>query len=263
MADRRVAVVTGGSSGIGAATVAALAADGWTVVAVARGQAALHDVRDRIVAAGGDVAAESVDASDGDAMVDMAERVVASAGVPHAIVNAAGAGEWRFIEDTPPQLAVQMMSAPYFAAFNTTHAFMAPMLELRRGVIVSVGSPASFVPWPAATAYVATRWALRGLHEALRQDLLGTGVSSSHVVFGEVASPYFDRNDVGRSDLPYLSKVLRAISPRECAEVILATIARPRPQVIHPPAVRALAAFGRLFPPIGRRVTAWGAPRHT
>jgi len=255
-------VVTGGSSGIGAATGAALAAQGWTVVLVARGAEALRDVGDRIAAAGGHAVVEPLDASDGEAVVAMAERVTNTYGVPDAIVNSAGAGQWRFIEETPPAMAEQMMSAPYFAAYNTTHAFMVPMLERRRGVIVHVGSPASLGPWPGATAYTAARWALRGLHEALRQDLIGTGLHSCHVMFSIVSSAYFDTNEVTDDVLPPLGKRIPPISPRECAEVIVRTIAKPRPQVLHPPALRRLYRQYQLMPAIGRRAVAWGARRH-
>ena len=262
MTSQRLAVVTGGSSGIGAATAAALAGQGWKVVAVARGAETLQSLAQRLVAAGGDVVARPVDASDGEEVDRMAAHVLATHGAPDAIVNAAGAGEWRFIEDTPSGLAVSMMGAPYFAAFNVTSAFMASMLQRRRGVIIHVGSPASIVPWPGATAYAATRWALRGLHEALRQDLRGTGVTSCHVVFGEVSSPYFETNAVPRDELPRLGRWLPVTTPRECAEVIVRTIARPQPQVLHPPVLRTLMAATKLAPPLGRRLVAWGAPRH-
>lgn len=261
MTQRRVAVVTGASSGIGAATAARLAADGWQVVLVARGREGLDDVRDRITGAGGHAVVEALDAADGDAVVSMAARVVADQGVPEAIVNAAGAGQWRFIEDTPPALAAQMMGAPFGAAYNVTHAFMAALLARRRGVIVHVGSPASLGPWPGATAYTAARWALRGLHEALRQDLRGTGVRSSHVMFGEVSSPYFATNAVGPEVLPRVSRWFPVISPEDCAEVILGVIRRPRAQVIHPPRVRAAYAAYRLAPALLRPVLAQGARR--
>ena len=259
---QRLAVVTGGSSGIGAATAAALAADGWTVVIAARGRQALFEVRDRLTAAGGTVFAEVLDAADGAAALAMAQRVEAEHGSPDVLVNAAGAGEWRFIEETEPALAAQMMGAPYFAAFNLTAAFMAGMLRRRSGVIVHVGSPASLIPWPGATAYTAARWALRGLHEALRQDLRRTGVHSCHVIFGEVTSTYFETNAVSRDHLPYLSRVLPAMTPRQCAEVILDTIRTPRARVIAPPAVRLLAAAGRLVPPAGRALVRWGGRSH-
>ena len=262
MAQRRLAVISGGSSGIGAATGAVLAADGWRVVLIARGAEALATVRDRIAEQGGDAVTEAVDGSDGDAVIAMAQRVLDNYGTPEVVVNAAGAGEWRFIEDTPPGEAVQMMNAPYQAAYNLTHAFMSSLLQARRGVIVHVGSPASITPWPGATAYAATRWALRGLHEALRQDLAGTGVHSCHVVFGEVSSPYFETNAVPRETLPTLSRWVPAISPEECARVILDTIRRPRAEVIHPRKVWWLVWAARLMPPLGRRVVAHGAPRH-
>jgi uncharacterized protein len=262
MGHRRLAVVTGGSSGIGAATAAALAADGWRVVLVARGAEALHEVRDRIVAAGGDAVAEPLDASDGDAVIALADRVLEDHGVPEAIVNSAGAGEWRLIHETPPDLAVQMMSAPYQAAYNMTHAFIAPMVERDSGVLIHVGSPASVAPWPGATAYTAARWALRGLHESLRQDLSRTGVRSCHVMFAEVSTPYFEKNQVPREHLPKLNRWVPVTTPRECARVIVDTIERPRAQVLHPRSLRALYLQYRMVPALGRRFAAWGARRH-
>jgi uncharacterized protein len=241
MSQRRLAVVTGASSGIGAAAAAALAADGWRVVLVARSAEDLENVRWRIAGAGGDAVTAPADAADGDAMVALAQRVVAEHGVPEALVNSVGVGRWHFIEDTSPDEVAQMMGAPFFAAFHTTHGFMAPMLERRRGVIVHVGSPASIVPWPGATAYTCSRWALRGLHEALRQDLRGTGLRSCHVLFGPVASAYWERNPGTREAAPELGlRLLRELSPAECGQVILDVIRRPRAEVVHPPLLRAM-----------------------
>ena len=262
VSHRRLAVVTGASSGIGAAAAAALAGDGWRVVLVARGAARLQEIADQITADGGDVTVEALDAADGDAVIAMSRRVVAEYGVPEALVNSAGAGSWEFIEDTPPDAARTMMDAPYFAAYNLTHAFMTDLLAAGRGVIIHVGSPASLGTWPGATAYTAARWALRGLHEALRQDLRGTGVHSCHVLFGEVDSAYFDANDVDRGEFPVLARHLPVMTPDECAAVILDVIRRPRPQVLHPPAYRWLFAQYRMFPALGRALIAWGAPRH-
>jgi short-subunit dehydrogenase len=109
-------------------------------------------------------------------------------GSPSLIVNCAGLGAWKFLEDTPPEESAAMIAAPYLAASNLSHAFLPDMLERRAGLLIHVGSPASRIPWPGATSYSAARWALRGLHEALCQDLVGTGVRSCHVVFGEVSA---------------------------------------------------------------------------
>ena len=257
----RVAVVTGASSGIGEATALALAGYGWTVVLVARRDDEVARVEAQVDAAGGVGIAEPLDAADPDAVAVMAERIRQAHGAPAAIVNAAGAGAWRWPEDTPPAEMERMLDAPYRAAYHVTHAFLGDLLAQRAGVVVHVGSPAAFGPWPGATAYSVARWALRGYHEALRQDLAGTGVHSCHVAFAEVATPYFDVNDGARERRPRLGRLVRTCSPTEAAEVIISTIARPRPQVLHPPVLRVLFALHRLVP----RCTSWalrlGGPR--
>ena len=106
----------------------------------------------------------------------MAERINADVGTPDIIVNNAGAGQWKFVDETSPEEAVQMMAVPYFAAFYVTHAFLPGMLRRNTGHIVNVSSVGSRFVWPGATAYIAARWAVRGFTEALRADLAGTKI---------------------------------------------------------------------------------------
>jgi len=187
----KLAVITGASSGIGAATARTLGAAGYRLVLLARTKDKLATLAAEI---GEHATVEACDASDGAAVLAMAERVLTTHGVPHVIVHCAGVGEWKRIEDTSPKEALAMMEAPYFAAFNVNHAFLRPMIDMKRGVLVHVSSPASLFPWPSSAGYAAARWALRGMHEALCQDLAGTGLSSCHVVFGRVSSEYFANN---------------------------------------------------------------------
>lgn len=243
-----LAVVTGASSGIGAATARLLGARGWTVVLVARRTDALDEVAAWITTAGGRPVAEPLDAADAAAVAAMAGRVRAQHGTPDVLVNAAGAGAWRWLEDTPPDEMEAMLDAPFRAAYHLVHAFLPDLLARRRGVIVHLGSPASIAPWPGATGYAIAHWALRGLHEALRQDLAGTGVVSCHVMFSEVASPYWDTNEGARERRPTLGRLLHVQSVVESAEVILRTIDRPRTEVLYPPMLRALAFLHRILP---------------
>jgi len=76
------------------------------------------------------------------------------------------------VEETSADEAVAMMAMPYFAAFYLTRALLPAMLDRGTGQIIYVNSPAALVAWPGATGYTAARWALRGLAEALRADLL-------------------------------------------------------------------------------------------
>lgn len=128
-------------------------------------------------------------------------------------------------------------------------------------MIIHVGSPASLAPWPGATGYTVARWALRGYHEALRQDLAGTGVRSCHVIFAEVSSAYFEVNEHARERRPLLGRLVRVATPAEAAEVILRTLDRPRPQVVYPPLARWLAAFHRIAPALASWALRVGAPR--
>ena len=87
-----VAVVTGASSGIGAATARALGAAGWTAVLVARGKPQLEVVQQSIKAAGGTAVIAALDATDGDQVVALVERTGRELGPPSLVVNSAGIG---------------------------------------------------------------------------------------------------------------------------------------------------------------------------
>lgn len=195
---------------------------------------------------------EACDAGVGQSVLAMAKRVKREHGIPDVIVNAAGAGTWKWIEETSPFEAVKMMNAPYFAAFNFTHAFMRDLLNREKGVIIHVGSPVSFLPWPSSTGYAAARWALRGLNEALNADLHSTGVRSCHVVFGKVNSSYFDNNPHTLDKMPSIARTIPDISPEACAKVIARIAKTPRRQYIYPFMLRFYYWTNHLFPGISR-----------
>lgn len=230
----RLAVVTGASSGIGRATAVKLAANGWRVVVCARRKAVLDELAAEVTAAGGTAIVEALDAGDGDAVVAMARRVIEAHGAPDAVVNCAGAGQWKYIEDTTPAEIRGMIGAPYLAAFHATHAFMTAMLAAGRGQVLHINSPAGVMPWGGCTGYASARFALRGLHEALRMDLVGTGVRSTHVLLGEVSSSYFESNPGSQEHIPGIARLIPLSTPEQCADVIMSAIRRPRDTVISP-----------------------------
>ncbi|MBO6576872.1 MAG: SDR family NAD(P)-dependent oxidoreductase [Rhodothermales bacterium] len=236
-----LALVTGASSGIGAATASALVAEGYRVALVARSMDRLLEVADPL---GEAATVHALDASDGDAVLNL----VGALGAVDVLVNSAGAGAWKRIEETSPQEAVVMMNAPYQAAFNATHAVMPGMLQRGKGVIVHVGSPASMCPWPSSVGYAASRFALRGLHEALCMDLHGSGVASCHVVFGRVESPYFERNAHAAERIPGIGNIVRTIQPEEAARIVVRTVLHPRKNVYHPLSLRLNYALFAVAP---------------
>ena len=243
-----IAVITGASSGIGAASALALARAGWRVVLVARRADRLHELAASIDVAGGEAMVEALDAADGIAVDAMANRVRAAWGAPSLVLNSAGAGIWRFLEEN--------------TAAHTHRTFLGGMISAGRGLLIHVGSPASIIPWPGATGYTASRWALRGLHEALRQDLSGTGVKSSLVYFGEVSSEYFQVNPGSQEHIPRLASWIPTSTPERCAGVILDVVHRPRPVVYHPFALRLMAWIAAILPGPTRWLIARTGRRH-
>ena len=245
----KLAIVTGASSGIGAETARKLVEHGCQVVLIARSRDKLEKLAQQLGACSH---VESLDAGNGAAVLKMAERVKRELGVPDVIVNSAGAGQWKFIEETTPEEAIEMMNAPYFAAFNVVHAFMSDMLERDRGVIINVLSPVSIVTLRGCVGYAGARWALRGLHESLCDDLSGTNVKSCGVYFGQVESEYFENNPGVTERLPKSSKMIPTISTERAASVILKAIKKPRRQYVCPFMLRMFIWSHTWFPWLSR-----------
>lgn len=253
---KKIVLITGASSGVGAEAARHFAARKYHVVLVARNESRLSAIAKEIGLAATFMAC---DASSGASVQEMAERVTHEIGVPDIIIHCAGLGQWKRIEDTDLDEARQMIGAPYLAAFNITQVFMKAMLERNAGVIIHVNSPACYMPWPSSVGYAASRFALRGLHEALCQDLAGTDVKSCHVVFGRVDSEYFVNNPGAAEKMPGIASTIRTISVQECARVLVKIADRPSRQLIYPFMLRLYYWTNAVLPGMTRwllRVTA-------
>jgi NADP-dependent 3-hydroxy acid dehydrogenase YdfG len=241
----KIALITGASSGIGAATARALAAEGARVVLVARRAAELKQVTDAI---GPSAVSYPVDLTNAPAVAMMASRIIGEIGLPDILVNNAGAGQWKFVDETTPAEAVAMMASPYFAAFNTTHAFIQGMLKRNRGHIVNISSVGSRFVWPGATAYLAARWAVRGFTQALRADLAGTGIGVTLFESGVVKSPYWEVNPGSLERVPKMGKLVPALEPEQAAAAIVRGIRRNQKLVVAPFMMRLTYWQHAVFP---------------
>jgi len=171
---------------------------------------------------------------DDKAVTALGDRVTSELGTPDIIVNNAGAGIWKFVEETTPQEAVQLMAVPYFAAFFVTHAFLPGMLQRNSGHIVNVSSVGSRFVWPGATAYIAARWAVRGFTEALRADLAKTGIRVTLYESGVVRSEYWENNPGSRERVPKMGNLVPVLTPEAAARAIVRGIEREQKLVVVP-----------------------------
>ena len=164
------------------------------------------------------------------------------------LVNNAGAGRWRAVDENEPGECERQMSLPYLAAFELTRELAPAMIERGSGRIVNMTSAAAYFSFPGANGYGTARWAMRAFSEHLREDLRGTGVGVTMIVPAEVDSPYFDHNPGSRERVPGIGKVLGLLDPRQVAERAIGGAERGR-RVVHIP--RRLAVFefsARHFP---------------
>jgi uncharacterized protein len=241
-------IVTGASSGIGKACAQVLASAGAKVILLARNLQNLESVKQMIEKSGGQAWVFSVDLGDQKAVCQVAREILDQFGTPHAIIHSAGLGRWLWLEETDPEEAQIMMDAPFFAALWLTQAFLPSMLEQRQGRIVFIGSPAAWVTWSGATVYAASRWALRGLYEALRADLVGTGVGVSMIVPGQVKSAYFEHNPGVTERFPSLGRFIPIVSPEEVARAVQTALTLESRMIVLPWLMDAFLKLNQVLP---------------
>jgi short-subunit dehydrogenase len=239
-------LVTGASSGIGAAIAREMAGRGARVTLVARRREALEQLAEEIRAAGGDARIEPADLSKVDEVDALAARVLGDGGPPDVLVNNAGAGRWLAVDETPAGEAAHMITLPYLAAFELTRALAPAMIAAGTGRVVCMTSLAGWTHIPGATGYAVARWAMRAFASQLREDLRGTGVGVTLMAPSEVDSPYFDNNPGARERIP--RAVLMVGGATTCEVVARYTadaVQRDRDEVIVP---RRAAIIVKLTP---------------
>lgn len=229
----QVVIVTGASSGIGAATALELARRGAKVVLAARSAEELAGIERGIREAGGEALAVPTDMADAAQVRRLVERATASYGRVDALVNNAGIGGSGSLAKAAPEEIAQAVNVNLLAAMLATRAVLPGMIERRHGAIVSVASVAGHIA--VGPVYSATKFGLRGFSLSLRRELHGTGVSVSLVSPGYVRTPLTGN----RRRLP---------GPEIIARAIAGLILRPKREVVVPRYYRVAIWAERFLP---------------
>lgn len=185
--DRRPALVTGASSGIGAATAVALASAGHPVVLGARRIDRCAEVAGRINAAGGEAIVIGVDLADADSVAAFcAEAMSRMDGIEVLVSNA---GDVQPISaDADPIDFLQQTTINLLAPQRLVHHLIRPMVERQRGDVIFVTSEVAISPRPHMAGYVAAKAGLENLAHGMRMELEGTGVRVGIVRPGPAAT---------------------------------------------------------------------------
>jgi hypothetical protein len=182
----KVAVVTGASSGIGAATARQLAQAGMRVVLVARRVERLLGLQAEITSAGGKAEVAAADLRSEEER----ERVFEQVGAADVLVNNAGFGWYGYYSDMPWQTVHEMLATNIEAAAHLTSLFLPGMKERNRGHIINVGSISGSIPSQGVAIYGATKSFLDSFTTALVRELRGTRVFASVVRAGPVKTEF-------------------------------------------------------------------------
>jgi short-subunit dehydrogenase len=245
----KLVLITGASSGIGEATAKRYGAAGAHVLLLARNAERLYGVAHAIREAGGTATAFPIDLMGSGAIQELAARIESEIGTPDLLINNAGAGRWLPLVDTTPDDARTMIDVPYLAAFNLTRALAPSMIARRSGGIVFITSPASYLAWPNASAYIAARRALAGFAEALQSELKPTGLFVTLVVLGTVETPYWEHNPGSRENMPKTNPwLVPTLTPEQAAQAIFDGAEEKKRFVVKPAIFRALFVMNALFP---------------
>ncbi len=164
-------VITGASSGIGAATAIAFAEKGARLVLAARGEAGLGDIAERCRAAGGTAATHVVDVTDASAVAALAVAARDLLGDIDLWFSCVGVGVVGKYHEVPIADHARVIDANLVAHMNEAHAVLPIFLAQDRGTWVNMISVGGFVATPYAAAYAASKFGLRGFSEALRGEM--------------------------------------------------------------------------------------------
>lgn len=248
--DGQVVVITGASSGIGAATARLLASQGARVVLGARRDDKLNEVRDTIQAAGGIaevVATDMRQPAEVDVLVDTA---VERFGQLDAIVNNAAMGTLRTIADGRIDEWRATIETNVIGTLIACRAALRHMLPRGSGTILNVTSASAHEAWPYLAVYAASKAAVHTLSDGLRREVAGRGIRvmtiEVHNVGGTDFASTFDSDVLPLAverwvELGLLSRESPMIEAADVARAIAFQLGQPDPVSIHHLSVRSRA----------------------
>jgi short-subunit dehydrogenase len=256
----RVAVITGAAGGIGQGLAWALARAGCHLALIDIDPARLGHVSEALRATGRRVSTHQVDVSDRAAMAALPAAVVGAHGAAHILVNNAGVSVAGRFEAVPLADLDWIFAINFWGVVHGCHAFLPLLRAQDEAHIVNVGSSFGLLNMAGKSGYGATKFAVRGLSEALRAELAGSRVGLTVLYPGAVATDIVHRGRVTdpaqrAAEARFLAS--RALPVERAAQAMLRGIRRNRARVLVGADYRVMDWMARLSPAL----SAWLAAR--
>ncbi len=222
----RVAIVTGASSGIGAALARALAAEGVRVALAARNEARLQALAQEIASAGGQALAVPTDVTDMAQVEAMVQRTEETWGRLDILIANAGIYVQAPTAELDMATLERAMESNYLGAMRTALAVLPVMRRQGSGHLVFMASQAAFIPIPPDGPYVASKAALSGITQVMRQELAPEGIAVTVIYPGRIDTPLIEH-----LRMPWISP---KVSPERLAARVLDAIRARRRRLVYP-----------------------------
>ncbi len=233
----KTALVTGSTSGIGAAIASALAAEGAALIINGFGDADTIATQCQALSAASEAGAlhSDADLSDGEAVQALAERCLSEFGAVDILINNAGIQHVSPVEDFPPEKWRQMQAIMVDAPFLLARALVPGMKAKGWGRIVSTASAHGSVASPNKSAYITAKHAIIGMTRALAVELAPTGITANAISPGYVWTPLVE------NQIPDTMRTRNMTRDQVINDVLLATT--PQKKFATPEQIGALAVF--------------------
>ncbi len=227
----KVALITGGSSGIGLATARLLAKKGAHTWLLARREQVLNEAKTEVELRqlSPDQFCRTVfcDVSDVDQVKQAIADVIKKSGVPDLVINSAGVVQPGYFQDLDLEDFHWMMDVNYFGSVYVTKEVLPGMLERGSGHIVFISSLAGLIGILGYTAYSGSKFALRGFSDALRSEMKPQGIGVSIVFPPDTDTPQLEYDNQHKPpEWKATSANPKVLQPEEVAHAILKGVAR-------------------------------------
>ncbi len=227
--DGKVAVITGASSGIGAATAIALAAEGAQVAIAARRSDRLNELAQKIEAAGGKALPVVADITDENQVNELIQKVQATLGRIDILVNNAGIGGLGTIEGGNPADWRDQFDLNVLGLLYATHAVLPIFKAQGVGHVVNLSSVAGRTARAGVGVYNATKWGVNAISEALRQEVHKDNIRVTIIEPGLVATEFIDniKDPVAKQNIEARFKAIVPLQPEDIAGAIAYAVTQP------------------------------------
>lgn len=264
----RTALVTGAASGIGRESALAFARRGARLVVCDLNEAALAETAAAIEALGVPVFARRLDVADREAMRAFAAEVQREIGALDLLMANAGVGLGGGFLHTSLEDWDWILGINLLGVIHTCHFFLPPMVERRSGHVIIVSSAAGFMASAALSAYATTKFAVRGLAEALHDELRSQGIGVTAVCPGIIDTGITRSTRlVGPMNSESMRKQMvegyrrRGYTPERVARNILKAVQKDRLIAPISPEAWAMVYLKRFTPGLLRWLSALAAAR--